>query len=247
LILDGWFIPQQKADRTIIVCHGAGANKGNFVWFLAPLAYQGYNVLFFDFRAHGGSEGRTTTYGLHERLDVLAAVDWLKRKKPRQSRIIVGLGSSLGAMALGLAAAEDTRIDAMILDSAFVSPRSLAHYHARRIPLIGPAYVDLMLAAMSLQTGADFFSGAAAEAVPRLGDRPIMLIHGDQDIGMPAEHSQQLYDLAKGPKAIWFGPGPHSNIITTDPNGYGKRMFGFLDEHLGKPIATGPHKRKRLD
>ena len=49
LTLDGWFIPEAGARRTILICHGAGANKGNFIWFLGPLMNHGYSFLFFDF------------------------------------------------------------------------------------------------------------------------------------------------------------------------------------------------------
>jgi uncharacterized protein len=237
IILDAWFIPESGADRTIIVCHGAGANKGNFIWFLGPLAHHGYNVAFFDFRAHGASTGRTTTYGIRERRDVLAVVDWLKRERPQQSKIIVGLGSSQGAMALALAAGEDRRIDAVILDSPFTSPYELAHHHARRVPVLGPAFVDIIMAGMSAQTGTNFFTASAVKAVAAMGNRPVMVIHGDQDIGMPSLHSQKIYDAAPGPREIWFGPGPHSNIVTTDQREYEQRVFAFLDAHLGQAKA----------
>lgn len=233
LALDGWFIPQAGADRTMVICHGAGANKGNFVWFLAPLAYEGYNVLFFDFRAHGASDGRVTTWGLRERLDVAAAVDWLKRERPEQARVVVGLGSSQGAMALALAAAEDERIDAVILDSPFVSPRALLHHHARRLPVAGPAVADYLLAWASASARCNFFAFSAEEAVASLTDRPVMVIHGADDFLMPAGHARRLYDAAPGPREIWFGPGAHSNIVTTTPGGYGRRVLGFLDAHFG--------------
>ncbi|MDM8004558.1 MAG: alpha/beta hydrolase [Phycisphaerae bacterium] len=242
IILDAWFIPEAGASRTILIGHGAGANKGNFVWFLGPLAGKGYSVMFFDFRAHGASTGRTTTYGIRERRDVLAAVEWLKRERPRQSEIIVGLGSSQGAMALALAAAVDQRINAVILDSPFTSPCQLAQDHARRVPVVGPVFVDLVLAGMSAQTGTDFFTCSAVQAVARMGSRPLMVIHGNEDFAMPADHAQRLYDAATGPREIWFGPGPHSNIITTDPREYEQRVFRFLDEHLGpaKSVASKP-------
>ncbi len=233
LTLDAWYIPEDGADRTIIICHGAGANKGNFIWFLGPLAHKGYNVVFFDFRAHGGSDGRTLTYGLREWRDVLAVVDWLKAEHPKESQKIVGLGSSLGSMALALAAVRDERIDAVILDSPFRSPYTLAHHHAKRVPIIGPLYANIVLAMMSAQTGTNFFASAADEAVPRLGNRPVMFVHGDEDRGMPAEHAQHLYNLA-------VGPGPHSNIITTAPEEYARRMLSFLDEQWPRPTATRP-------
>lgn len=234
LTLDGWFIPEAGASRCIVVCHGAGANKGNFIWFLGPLARHGYNVVFFDFRAHGASDGRITTYGIRERRDVTGVVDWLKRERSEQSQVIVGLGSSQGAMALALAAAEDQRIDAVILDSPFTSAYEFAHHHARHLPVIGPLFVNIVLVGMSAQTGADFFHTSALEAVSRLGSRPVMVIHGDDDIVMPVSHSQALHDAATGPREIWFGPGPHSNIVTTNPRAYEERVFGFLDAHLGR-------------
>lgn len=247
LMLDGWCVPDPGASRTIIICHGAGANKGNFVWFLGPLAHHGYNVVFFDFRAHGASGGRMTTYGIRERRDVLAVVDWLKRQRPQQSQIIVGLGSSQGAMALALAAAEEPRLDAVILDSPFTSPYELAHHHAGRVPVVGPAMVSIIMAGMSVQTGADFFNTSAVTAVASMGNRPVMVIHGDDDVMMPASHSQALYDAAAGPREIWFGPGPHSNIVTTSPSEYQQRVFAFLDAHLGpaKVSTSRPGSRAK--
>lgn len=250
LVLDGWFIPHDPpSERTILICHGAGANKGNFIWFLGPLANHGYNVMFFDFRAHGGSDGRTTTYGIRERTDVMAAVDWLELRRPQLARVIVGLGSSQGSMALALAAADEPRIDAVILDSPFVSPRDLVHGKARCVPVLGPLMADLLLAEVSVQTGTDFFRVSAEEAVRRLKSRPVMVIHGDGDFVMPRSHAQRLHDAAAGPREIWFGPGPHSNIITESPNEYADRVLRFLDEHLGpaprrarrahsRPVAT---------
>jgi pimeloyl-ACP methyl ester carboxylesterase len=244
LMLDGWFIPQENAERTILICHGAGANKGNFIWYLGALLNHGYNVLFFDFRAHGASDGRTITYGIREKQDVLGAVDWLRRARPQQSRIIVGLGSSQGAMALALAAEEDKRIDALVLDSPFVGPRPLARERAGALPVLGPAAADWMLLLMSAQTGASFFDASAEDSVRRMGPRPVLVIHGDEDILMPASHSQRIYDAASGPRAVWFGPGPHSNIITADPSGYANRLLAFLDRQFGKPRLVGPPRSR---
>jgi len=244
LELDGWFVLQHGADRTIIICHGAGAGKGNFIWFLGPLLNHGYNVLFFDFRAHGGSGGRQTTYGLRERMDVKAAVDWLKRNRPASARGIVGLGSSQGSMALALAAADDFRIDAIVLDSPFVSPAELAFHHARKVPVIGPAMVRLILAEMSLWTQTNFFAVSAEQAVASMSSRPVLVIHGDKDFVMPDSHAQRLWDAALGPRDIWFGPGPHSNIITEAPYDYAQRLFDFLDQHLGPAERRAPGVRK---
>lgn len=241
--LDAWFIPQPRTKRTILICHGAGANKGNFIWFVPPLLAHGYNLVLFDFRAHGASGGRACTYGLRERDDVLAVARWLKREHPEETEKLVGLGSSLGAQALTLAAADEPIFDALILDSPFMSPRDLARHHCGRVPGIGPVFADIVLASMSFWTLTNFFDGGAIAAAQRI-TVPTLLIHGDDDVLMPPAHAEKLRAALGGPSSLWSGPGPHSNIITTAPEEYEKRVFDFLDGALGKPsIGTAARDR----
>jgi len=103
--------------------------------------------------------------------------------------------------------------------------------------VLGPLFADGMLALVSLLTGTSFFAVSAEKAVAAIGARPVLVIHGDGDFVMPRSHAERLYDAATGPRDIWFGPGPHSNIITQAPHEYARRMFGFLEQHLprGEP------------
>jgi len=138
---------------------------------------------------------------------------------------------------MALAAADDPRIDAVILDSPFTSPRDLMRENAGIVPVLGPLLADLLLAEVSLQTWTDFFNASAEQAIRRMEPRPVMVIHGDGDFVMPRAHAQRLYDAAQGPRAIWFGPGPHSNIITEAPGEYAARLFEFLEANLGRPTG----------
>lgn len=60
--LAAWLIPQKNSNKAIVVCHGYPADKGNVLDLAAFLAPH-YNLLFFDFRAMGRSQGRFTTGG----------------------------------------------------------------------------------------------------------------------------------------------------------------------------------------
>lgn len=228
LMLSGWFLPDRDADSTVVICHGAGANKGNFIDFLSLFYAAGHNALIFDFRGHGDSDGHTSTFGLFEEADVWAAVDWLKENRPEQARHVYGLGSSMGAMALVRAAAVDPRIEAIILDSAYLSAPRLAEQHLSRLPVIGPAMARLMLASLSLHAGASFWKLDASEDIARLAPRPLLLIHGADDVLIPPEILDELFDAAREPKEKWLGPGPHSNIMTTAFGGYQERVLAFL-------------------
>jgi uncharacterized protein len=233
--LSGWFLPEAGSDTTVVICHGAGANKGNFIDFISLFTGRGYSSLIFDARGHGDSAGHTSTFGLFETADVRAAVDWLKSQRPEYARHVVGLGSSMGAMTLVRAAAGDDRIEAVVLDSCFVSAPLLAKQHARRVPVIGPVLADLVLASMSLHAGRSLWDLDASDAIRGLSPRPILLIHGTEDFVIPPVNLDLLYNIAGAPKNRWLGPGPHSNIMTTDFYEYQRRVLALFDAVRAAP------------
>jgi uncharacterized protein len=230
LSLSGWYLPSHDCDSTVIICHGLGANKGNFAVFLTLFYGNGYNALIFDFRGHGDSDGHTTTFGLFETADVRAAVDWLRRERPAASRHVFALGSSMGAMALVRAAADDPRIEAVVLDSAFAGAPLLARQHLAFLPAIGPVLAKLALSSMSLHAGQSLWKLDATAAISRISPRPILLIHGQDDVIIPPVNMSLLFESAREPKNSWLAPGPHSNVVTEDFDAYQTRVIQFFEE-----------------
>jgi hypothetical protein len=98
--LQGWWIPAQSRDsgrsvkstRTVLICHGLAGNKSSQLLLARDLVPAGYNVLVFDFRAHGESAGQTITYGDLERRDVLGAVRWIRAAHAGQSECCLAWG-----------------------------------------------------------------------------------------------------------------------------------------------------------
>ena len=226
--MSGWFLADESSDSTVVVCHGSGANKGNFAEYLALFHGQGFSSLIFDFRGHGASDGHTSTFGLFEVADVRAAVDWLKRERGDRSRHVLGIGSSMGAITLLRAAADDERIEAVVLDSCFATVPILAEYHTSRVPVVGPLYSKVLLASMSLHAGASFWEVDGLKAIARISPRPVFLIHGTDDFVIPPEHMEQLFDAAGEPKQKWLGPGLHSNIMSADYDTYQTKVVDFF-------------------
>src|SRR5688572_22473437 len=59
--LSAWHLPQTDPDRPVVViAHGLGANKQQFLYAARIVHELGYHAFLFDFRAHGNSEGRVT-------------------------------------------------------------------------------------------------------------------------------------------------------------------------------------------
>jgi len=111
LNLKGWWIIGSN-DITIILSHSFGANrsgwegsdaKGNhhkIDWLpsIKVLADHGYNIISFDHRACGESEGDLTYFGKKEALDIVAAVNWMTSENYNLKKFgIIGFSSGANA------------------------------------------------------------------------------------------------------------------------------------------------------
>src|SRR5436305_2013193 len=104
---------------TVLPCRCVWTGRRECLPLALSFQQAGYNVLCFDFRAHGLSAGRFTSVGQHETRDVLGAVDYLRSRSAEvdPTRIAV-IGFSMGAVATIKAAARCPDIAAVVADSA---------------------------------------------------------------------------------------------------------------------------------
>ncbi len=244
----GWFIPSgdKPSKDTVIVCHGLGANKSNQLTLAAHFVPQGFNLLIFDFRAHGESGGQISSFGDLERNDVLAAVHWLRENHPNQSRRIYGVGASMGAAALLAAAGEDTddarSIDAIAVYGTYDSLYSLANdvVTAHFLPPMDWLCMRIALPLASLHAGTRLSHFAPERSLDHIAPRPILFIHGQPDPKdpnptgdqiIPFAHGKALYDAASQPKYfLWVPKGDHNNIINDE--GIGKVVREFFKSSM---------------
>ena len=127
--LRGWFIPSLRAEEVlengdqalrktrpgIVLCHGIGSNRGQLLHLTSYLNQQGFETLLFDFRACGQRGGKTHSFGLRERNDVLAAVHCLADRSTVDRERIAVIGQDIGGTAALGAAARDYSIRALVI------------------------------------------------------------------------------------------------------------------------------------
>lgn len=242
LRLSAWYIPGETVEGpAIVVVHGIGANKENFLAPVVDLHERGYPVLIFDLRAHGNSEGLLTTYGMRESHDVKAAHDWLARKHPGQP--ICALGYSMGAAAVARAVHAYDIFDRVVLDSTFSRLRSITHH--RFLRFFGPCESLVWLQGCfwaKLWTGVDFNENSTRSYVDALTSRPVLLIHGKQDRVIPYTESVGIHEAFKGRSELWLVENAGHAETALDPR-YAERIDRFF--RTGLPATrTGEHRHK---
>ncbi|HCL05784.1 MAG TPA: alpha/beta hydrolase [Chitinophagaceae bacterium] len=94
LQLESWYAKHDSAKGTILMFHGHGSSKSGIIAEARKLYDMGYHVILTDFRAHGNSEGNTTSIGIYESRDVKAVYDYIVAKGEKN---IIIWGISMGA------------------------------------------------------------------------------------------------------------------------------------------------------
>jgi fermentation-respiration switch protein FrsA (DUF1100 family) len=242
LTLRGWFVPANDSDTTVIVCHGVADNRSGVLPMVHGLQTAGFNVLTFDFRGHGESDGHTSSYGTLEKWDVMAAIDHARAQYPQRSRHVVGVGWSMGAAALVLAAAEDSRIEALHVDAVFARAFDITRNIIRGPPEPLLSYVRYTGTALAcLESGTNLFALAPINAVGRIAPRPIMLVHGDADELIPLAQGQAVYEAAGPPKSFHVVRGAgHCQTLDRETPEYERRMVAFLREAVSGAPESQP-------
>jgi uncharacterized protein len=242
--LSGWWLPGQHAGRTsdtILICHGLASNKSNQLILSRGFVPFGYNVLIFDFRAHGESGGQLTSFGDLERRDVLGAVRWIRDHHATESRHIYGVGASMGAAALIAAASDPSRegqaIDAIAAYGTYDSVRGELDFIAqdRFVAPLRWVVERFGLDMASAQVGTNLSTFSPATLVHDLWPRPIMVIHGVNDEIIAFDRGRRLFDSAQQPKQrMWIDRAGHNDIINDDY--VAKRVREFFQDSNPVPV-----------
>lgn len=187
--LHGWYVGTSQARGTVLFLHGNAGNISHRLDSVAMFHRLGYNVLIFDYRGYGKSEGRPNEQGTYR--DAEAA--WRYLAEQRHSMHPVLYGESLGgAVAAWLAARHKPA--ALVIASSFTS-----------IPELGqqlyPYFPVKLLSSIRYDTREKLRAVTA----------PVLIAHSPEDDIIPFEHGRALYAAAHPPKAFIELAGGHND------------------------------------
>lgn len=250
-----------NALGTVVMCHGFMCDKRDQGFLRHLFAHGPYNVISFDFRAHGElSEGQVCTLGRDEAHEVTAAAQFIKHYPPTQKKPLFVYGFSMGAVAAIQAQARDnTLFEAMILDCPFDSSENVLRrlLHNVRFSILGyefglpccdilekyafhqcvQSFIKKILKTVGAMEGQDIATRvcpvSTIDAIKKISV-PVLFISCKNDSKVSVDAIKSIYEASNSAyKILWVTNGRgHFDSFFYYPEKYMKHIRVFLEDYF---------------
>lgn len=216
-------------DRCVMILSGRTESLKYGYYFAIPYSKNGCNVLVFDPRAHGLSDGEFNTVGFEESKDTIAWVKFLRDEMGIKEIIFHGIciGAAAGMIALTSGECPDI-VSGIVTEGMFPNfGESMKNHLIERKKPVFLIY-DLVNARMKHYTGHTMDKGPI-DVIDRLSV-PLLMLHSKEDLYSTPEYAKKLYDLAgtTNKELVWFEHGRHSMLRITDTSLYDSSIESFI-------------------
>lgn len=231
--LSGWFCRSAAARRgTIVYLHGIADNRGSGRGVIARYTPRGFDVIAYDSRRHGESEGDVCTYGFYEKNDLRAVLDTLEPGP------VIVIGSSLGAAVALQAAAIDDRISAVVAAEVFSDLRTIL---TERAPAALPNILIWRVFTAAQRRGRFDIEAVSPMDAAKSIHAPVLLIHGEADVETTPDHSRRVLDALAGQKRLILVAGVGHNHSLSSPE-----VWEEIDSWVEGTVRSGNALRKPM-
>ena len=192
----------------------------------------GYNVLLTDQRAHGYSEGKTITFGIKERFDVISWINYIKNRFGDDTKIIIQ-GISMGAATVLMAAdIIPDNVVAIIADCPYSSPKEMLMKYLKVDMKLPAKFIYPFMYLGGLMFGHFKINESSAVESVKKAKVPILVIHGDDDDFVPLEMSEKIYHANEEMVTLVKVHGaPHGMSFLQDYGLYRQSVIDFYKKH----------------
>ena len=183
----------------------------------------GHSALLIDHRGSGYSDGHVITFGILEKRDCLAWVDFAVREFGEDARLIL-TGISMGAATVMMAAGEPLppQIRYVLADCGYTSPREIISKVMRDMKLPPALLYPCATLGAKLFGRFNLNEDSPMEAMARC-KVPVVFAHGDTDDFVPYDMSVRLCEACTG---------RHKKLVTIHGAGHGLAFPVGRDEYV---------------
>ena len=197
---------------------------------------RGHNLLLIDQRSHGLSEGRSISFGILERKDILSWVNFAVERFGENIKIIL-VGISMGAATVLMASELDLpkNVRCVIADCPYSSPKEIIMRVVKRKKLPPKIMFPFLWLGGRIFGGFDICEASAEDAVRR-SKIPTLIIHGECDRLVPCYMSEKIFENCnmKKKRLATFPDATHGLSFFYDNERYMNEVREFTSDALSE-------------
>ena len=228
--LSGWFLEAKQGKGGVLLLHGVKSNRLQMLNRAKFLQKAGYDVLLFDFQAHGESGGEQITFGHLEALDAESAFDYLQERLHNPSIGVIGV--SLGG-ASALLGKVKLKAKVMILESVYPSIEEAIDDRLKiYFGSLGSYFSPLLTWQLKPRLGIGVDDLKPIEQLAKVKGA-VMIVAGSVDKHTTLAESKRMFEEAPEPKELWVVEGKaHIDFSKALGKEYEERILDFLGEWM---------------
>lgn len=240
-----WYAPKHPR-RAIVAMHGWRSSWTKDFGIISDFwKEQDCAVLYAEQRGQGESEGDYMTFGLLERYDCFAWINWVNEKTGGSLPIYLG-GVSMGATTVLMAVGLDlpASVKGVVADCGFTSPHAIwKHVVSNNLHIsyngIAASFADKVSREKINMTSKEYSTVDALRAC-RV---PVLLIHGTEDRFVPVEMTYENYQACAAEKRLLIVPGAgHGMSYIVDEPAYRAAVVQFWKDFDDSTRAAAPEQ-----
>jgi fermentation-respiration switch protein FrsA (DUF1100 family) len=229
----------ERPRGLVVQWHGNAENMTSHYRFLAWLTLQGYDLLTFDYRGYGASEGTKDFDGIYQ--DARAMIRFASEIGKEKNLPLIFIGQSIGGSLL-LRALEEERPDNLrliVIEAAFYSHQQIAREKLAANWLTWPLqWLSYWLISDRYAPG-----GSQLKTLPPVAK---ILIYSEGDPVIPIHHGEQLFAELDEPKEFWrVQSGGHVTGMFAENGKYRRELLERLRETTN--LSIGLHRSTAAD
>ena len=236
--LSGWFVPGPGTSRKpwpcILLVYGYAGYKEQMAYYAKIVHEAGFASFMFDMQGSGLRRGRPVTLGYKEKWDLMDAVRYVRGRSDIDGERLGALGISMGAATALLAAEDDPHIKAIVADSSYATVADMIQPGLRAF-VGSPAtiFAPMIVWFAELMMGVKATEITPELSARKLGNRPVLVIHGSDDVLTDPQSAHRIHAALTGPKELWIVPNcGHARGPEVAYDEYRQRVNDFFKRTL---------------
>lgn len=232
LQLTGYYVNQYpNAKRAVIIAHGYRSNHMMALQYAPVFIRHGYNVLVYDQRAHGESEGRYPSYGLCESHDLHRWVRLLQERLGNDCEIGL-MGHSLGGATALCYPSINPNIRFIVADCTFATLRAFIAGRLQSFHVSRRLFYPLIRLMVKARCGFSLDVVNPIETAVNEGkDIPVLFIHSKGDRIIDCCGAEEMYQKHGNPhdRLYVHENAAHPDVYAADTAAYMREVDEFLN------------------